>query len=198
MKNQIIIIVLFILFSTGGCEKQKSEEFNAKEIGWTINTPKNWKIENQRKISNDIKEGLEMIKKNNDIGLSLSGKEISLINFQKNELSKLQATIIPFKENYKGEWNDKYPLIKNYIYSIFISQGFSVDSTSNKEKIDGIDFEIFNMKISQNNRFLMEQNMYRSYINGYDFIVNMTNDNITYKEQMLKALRNSKFTNLKE
>jgi len=99
--------------------------------------------------------------------------------------------MIPFKESYKGEWNDKYPLVRDYIYNVFKAQGFRVDSTSAKENISGTDFEVFNMKIFQNNKQLMEQNMYRSYINGYDFIINMTNDNTTYKNQMLEVLKKS-------
>ena len=139
-----------------------------------------------------------MIKKTVDKDFELSGKEINLITFRKNKLSKLQASIVPFKESYKGEWNDKYPLIKEYIYNVFKSQNVIVDSTSNTENIDGVKFEVFNLKISKNNNLLMEQNMYRTYLNDYDFIINMTSDKPLYKKQLLNTLRTSKFKKIKK
>jgi len=192
IKNIVFLIIPILLFS---CTIEP-EYFTAKEIGWKIEIPNKWKVENQIKLNNDIKEGEELIKKI-DKDFELSGKEISLITFRKNKLSKFQASIIPFKESYKGEWNDKYPLIKEYIYNVFKEQNVDVDSTSNTENISGVKFEVFNLKISKNHSLLMEQNMYRTYVNDYDFIINMTSDNPLYKKQLLKILRTSKFINKK-
>lgn len=193
MKIKIILfsIVTVVII---GCSKE-NKTFNVTEIGWSVGLIDGWKIESSRNLNKDLQEGIEIIKKSG-VNPNINGEEISLITLRKNTISKFQVTIIPFKESYKNEWNDKYPLIKNHIYNIFIAQGVKVDSTSSKEKIDGVDFEIFNMKIYQNDRQVMEQNMYRTYLNGYDFIINMTNDKPLYKKQMLRTLRKSKFSKL--
>ncbi|MFT7899098.1 hypothetical protein VBY74_03850 [Tenacibaculum ascidiaceicola] len=194
-KIKIFIISIFLI--SIGCTK-KSNTFNVPEIGWSIELIPNWKIENSRDLNKDIKEGIEAIKRSG-INPNINGKEISLITLRKNTNTKFQATIIPFKESYKNEWNDKYPLIKKHIYNIFTSQdGVKVDSTSNKQTIDSINFEVFNMKIYHNGRRVMEQNMYRTYLNGYDFVINMTNDNPPYKEQMLNVLKKSKFSEIEK
>lgn len=195
MKIKIILIPVFFIIIVG-CATQK-KNFNVPEIGWTMEFIDNWEIESSRNLDKDIKEGIEKIKETG-INPNVTGKEIKLITFRKNTISKFQSTIIPFKESYKNEWNDKYPLIKKHLYDIFSAQGLKIDSTSNKELIDGVDFEVFNLKIYQNNKQVMEQNMYRTYLNGYDFIVNMTNDNSLYKQQLLKAFRKSKFTKLEK
>lgn len=65
---------------------------------------------------------------------------------RRNEITKFQATIIPFEETYHNEWDDKYPHIKDVIYSVFATQGIQVDSISSKETIDAIEFEVFNLK----------------------------------------------------
>lgn len=190
MKNKIFLL-LFLALTIVTCSK-KDRTFYVPEIGWTIELIDNWTVENLRKTDSDIQKGIEILKKRG-IEFKLNGKEISLLTLRKNTITKFQATIVPFKESYKGEWKDKYPLIKKYIYTIFTSQGFKVDTTSNKEKINNIDFEVFNLKMYRNNKQEMEQTMYRTYINNYDFIINMTNNDTIYKKQMLDILRKSKF-----
>lgn len=177
-------------------EKEK-EKYHAPEIGWTFEFMDGWKIEDARIINKDIEEGIKKIEKSG-VDPHVTGKEINLFTLRKNTTTKFQATIVPFKESYKGEWNDKYPLIKNHIYNIFASQGMKIDSSSSNETISGIDFEIFNLSIYYNGERAMEQNMYRSYLNGYDFIINMTNNNDAYKQEMLETLRKSKFVTLEK
>ncbi|WP_405267071.1 hypothetical protein [Cellulophaga sp. Ld12] len=173
------------------CTTEK-KTFHAPEIGWTINLIDGWDIESARKVDQDIHEGLALIE-NSGESVYVSGKEIGLFVLRSDEITKFQATIIPFEETYKNEWNDKYPQIKDVIYSIFASQGVRVDSSSTTETIDNIAFEVFNIKLSQNGSTLMEQNMYRTYINGYDFIINMSHNSIYDKNAMLATIRASKF-----
>ncbi|MFC5046131.1 hypothetical protein ACFSTE_04815 [Aquimarina hainanensis] len=195
MKFKTILIPIAITIFIS-CSKQ-NKTFTTPEIGWTMAFIDNWEIESSRNLDKDIKEGIEKIKESG-ITPNITGKEIKLITFRKNTISKFQSTIIPFKESYKNEWHDKYPLIKKHIYDIFNAQEVTVDSTSNKETIDGVPFEVFTLKIYQNNKQIMEQNMYRTYLNGYDFIINMTNDRPLYKKQMLRTFRKSKFSKLGE
>ncbi|WP_158976038.1 hypothetical protein [Cellulophaga sp. L1A9] len=186
-----LLILCFIAILGSACSK-KNKPFHAPEIGWTIDLINDWNIESTRKIDKDLEEGLEIIERSGE-HLNISGQEIGLFVIRKNELTKFQATIIPFKETYENEWDDKYPHLKNVIYSVFAAQGVQVDSTSSKETIATIEFEVFNLKLSQNGRTLMEQNMYRTYLNGYDFIINMSHNSSKDKETMLTLLRASKF-----
>lgn len=181
----------FVSFLVYGCTTE-NKTFHAPEIGWTINLIDGWDIESARKVDQDIHEGLALIE-NSGESVYVSGKEIGLFVLRSDEITKFQATIIPFEETYENEWNDKYPQIKDVIYSIFASQSVQVDSTSSKETIDNIAFEVFNIKLSQNGSTLMEQNMYRTYIKGYDFIINMSHNSINDKKAMLATLRASKF-----
>ncbi|KGK30671.1 hypothetical protein [Cellulophaga sp. E6(2014)] len=181
----------FVSFLVYGCTTE-NKTFHAPEIGWTINLIDGWDIESARKVDQDIHEGLALIE-NSGESVYVSGKEIGLFVLRSDEITKFQATIIPFEETYENEWNDKYPQIKDVIYPIVAYQGVQVDSTSSKETIDNIAFEVFNIKLSQNGSTLMEQNMYRTYIKGYDFIINMSHNSINDKKAMLATLRASKF-----
>ena len=181
----------FVSFLVYGCTTE-NKTFHAPEIGWTINLIDGWDIESARKVDQDIHEGLALIE-NSGESVYVSGKEIGLFVLRSDEITKFLATIIPFEETYENEWNDKYSQIKDVIYSIFASQSVQVDSTSSKETIDNIAFEVFNIKLSQNGSTLMEQNMYRTYIKGYDFIINMSHNSINDKKAMLATLRASKF-----
>lgn len=191
MKNRVRILPLLIVISLFSCSKTNGT-FQSPDLGWTMPLIDHWSKEDLRKIYKDIKEGNEILKKTNN-DLKLTGKEKVLIVLRKNAITKFQVSITPFKESYKNEWNDKYPYAKKRIYNMFTSTGFKVDTISSKETIDGIDFKIFNLKIFHKNKLVMEQNMYRTYINDYDLIINMTSNKDDYKKQMLDMLRKSKF-----
>jgi hypothetical protein len=51
--------------------------------------------------------------------------------------------------------------------------------------------------LKDGNKIEMQQNMYRTFVNGYDLIINITSDKTLYKKQLLKVLRNSKFKDFK-
>ena len=68
------------------------------------------------------------------------------------------------------------------------------DTSSSTMKIDGLDFEAFHITIfDPKGDTLICQDMYNSYINGYDFGVNINYDNQEDKETMMKVFRRSKF-----
>lgn len=189
IKNNVIVLILILLVS---CSKPTPKYFVSSELGWKVEIPKRWKVEDSIELKEKIKEAKKLIKTTGE-DIKVTEENINLITFRKGNLSKFQATIIPFKEKYTGEWNDKYPAVKALIFNIFKSQNFSVDSTSSKESIDGVSFQVFNLKISQNHKLVMEQNMYRTYRNGYDFIITIASSNSRYKKQLIKALKASKF-----
>jgi hypothetical protein len=173
--------------------KAKPLSYTSKEIGWTIEIPEGWKIEDQQKVKADINEGKKALGKKG-IELSISGNEINLITFRKNQLSKLQSTAIPYKEEYRGSWEDAFHMIKKQIYDGFNSLGVRVDSASNQSEIDGLKFEVFILTIhDKKDRILMHQLMYRTLIKGFDFVINITYDEEMNGMQAIEAWKNSKF-----
>jgi hypothetical protein len=173
--------------------KAKPISYTSKEIGWTIEIPEGWKIEDQQKLKADIDEGKKVLEKKG-IDLSISGHEINLVTFRKNQLSKLQSTAIPYKEEYKGSWKDAYLLIKKQIYDGFNSLGVKVDSVSNQAEIDGLKFEVFVLTIhDKKDRILMHQLMYRTLIKGFDFVINITYDEDMNGIEVMEAWKKSKF-----
>ncbi|ADV49972.1 hypothetical protein Celal_2687 [Cellulophaga algicola DSM 14237] len=98
---------------------KEEKTFHAPEIGWTINLIDGWNIKSARKVNQNISDGLARIEDSGE-NVYISGKELGLIMLRTDEITKFQATIIPFIETYENEWDVKYPQIKEVIYAIFL------------------------------------------------------------------------------
>lgn len=93
-------------------------------------------------------------------------------------------------------WEENNALLKQGMYETFWSQGIKVDSSStNIEKIDGIDFHTFSFNLySSTGNTVITQIIYSRLIDDKDFITFINYNNEDYKNEMLEAFRSSKFT----
>jgi hypothetical protein len=212
MKKRILtiglnlLIVLFVL-NFSACKKKPAADettateelsgansFKSEEIGWSIIVPQDWEIINQ-----------DELKAEEEIGRELAGETVEeqgsklnfVVSFRRDEFNFLSATTQAFTEEYPGEYQDNNRLINELIYNTFMSQGIQVETTKDSTEIGGKQFSIYTNKIfDANGEVFITQELYSCLINGYDFAVNLAYNNDTYKEEMLEALRKSKFKSL--
>lgn len=205
MNNRHITIFIGILFSItsfGQIDPNKqidegkfeNDIYSSKEIGWTINIPKNWKIISKEQNKEYEKIGLDAMEKIADGEIDISGLK-NLIGFQKNQFNMFQSTSEPFELEYQGEWEENNDELKDLIYNTYENQGIKVDSTTTKIiKVDGLDFQTYEFTIySPKGNLILNQLMYSRLINGLDFGVNINYNNESDKNEMLNSWLNSKF-----
>jgi hypothetical protein len=118
-----------------------------------------------------------------------------LISFQKNQFNILMSTSDPFKEDYPGEYRESNVAVYEVYYQTFADQGIRLDTSSGKETIQGIEFNVFYAIVYApgSEEIIFRQIMYYALINGYDFGVNMSYNDEQYKQVMLDTWRQSKF-----
>lgn len=117
-----------------------------------------------------------------------------MLRFQKNRFNIFQATSEPATIEYKGEWEKNLQTLKEVLYVTYTNQGIAVDTSSTKDKIGGLSFDVFRVTIySTEGDVIMKQDMYSRYRNGYDFGVNISYNNEVDKNEMMRAWRGSKF-----
>lgn len=171
----------------------QGETYNSDEMGWSMEIPKGWNIMQKDKIAANFKAGADAIDKVSDEEFDYSGLKY-LINFQKDQFNIFQSTSEKFELQYEGEWEENNAGQKIMICDIFKNQGIRFDTISSKEKIDGLDFNVFHIKIKdRKGNVILYQDMYARYINGSDFGAVLNYNNDEDKEVLMRVWKNSKF-----
>lgn len=209
MKSFHLCYVLYIALSLNACKDKdpnshieegvvKEDTYFSKEIGWSIDLPKDWDVvesDMQKKIQ---KKGLKAIQEANDIEVDVSGLK-NLISFKKDQFNLFLSTSEPFELAYEGEWEENHEAVKDFITTTYAKNGIDYDESSTSiETIDGLEFKTFTFTLyDPNGKVLLKQAMYGRHINGYDFSVCINYNNDDDRDVMLKAFRNSKFRKTK-
>lgn len=198
IKLSLIVLVTLISCKTDPNKQVDEGQINegiyqSKEIGWTMEIPKGWKITQRDILEERTEKGLDAINESAGIDYDARGLK-QLINFQKDRAHVFQSTSEPFKLQYEGEWEENNRGIKELLYETYDSRGIKIDTSSSKEKIDNLEFEVFHITMfGPAGKVILYQDMYGRHINGYDFGVNLNYINEKEKNEMLKVWKNSKF-----
>lgn len=203
LTTTILTFVLIIFASCGQVDPNKQIDegkvngriYESKEIGWSIEIPKDWKIISKDKVETYDEKGKSAIEKSS--GLEIDTKELKhLISFQKDQFNVFGSTSEPFKEEFPGEYQQNNKALNEVIFNAYKDQGMKVDTSSGKEIIQGLEFNAFYTKIyTPDGKVMLNQILYSRLINGYDFGVNINYNNDQDKETMLNVFNKSKFIN---
>ncbi|MRX70213.1 hypothetical protein SAMN06265349_101786 [Flavobacterium resistens] len=202
ITKTILFFLLSIFISCGQKDPNKQidegtikgETYKSSDIGWTIEIPKGWSVISKDHIDSQESKGKEAIEKSSGQKVDMSQLK-HLISFQKNQFNLFASTSEPFKEEYPGEYQENSKKLCNMIYQTYIDNKIKTDSSSGKEIIQGLEFNVFRTTIyAPDGKVILNQIMYNRLINGFDFGVNINYNNDEDKKAMLDAFKNSKFT----
>jgi hypothetical protein len=171
----------------------KENIYKSTEIGWSIKIPEGWTVVAKDIIeANDLK-GKTAIEKTAGAEVDISRLK-HLISFKKNQFNLFASTSEPYKEEYPGEYIENGKNLNKLIFDTYRDQGIKADSLSGIAIIDGLEFKTFETKIyGKDGTLILNQIMYSRLINGFDFGININYNNVTDRDEMLKALNESKF-----
>jgi len=200
-QNKSYLFLLILILITFSCKEKKQVEagvinkeniYENDEVGWKMPIPEGWKIMSvdQRNVMNE--RGRSAIE--DAVGEVDSNGLKNLLAFQKDKENIFNSTSQPFIEEHPGEWlenneNVKYILTETYAQNGILSEA----SETTIEKIGGIDFHVFHIKVKLPNNKTLTQYMYSTLINGLDFGVNVNYSDEKYGQEMLGSFRKSQF-----
>ncbi|GAB7087497.1 hypothetical protein [Marinifilum fragile] len=195
-----VALVLFVMVSCKIDPNKQIDEgkinentYYSKEIGWTMEIPKGWKITHRSELERRSKKGIEALSETAGIEYDASGLK-QLLNLQKDRFHIFQSTSDPFKLEYEGEWEENNKAVQELLYETYSSRGIKVDTSSSKEIIDNLEFQVIHVTLyGPDGKIILYQDMYGRHINGCDFGVNLNYINDKEKSEMLNAWKNSKF-----
>ena len=200
VKLLSLISLLFISCGSGNPNKQvdegkvKGEVYESKELGWSIEIPKGWKVVSKDKIQENDEKGKEAIE--SVTGEALETKTLKhLIAFQKDQFNMLTSTSQPFTEEHPGDYQEASTAVNALIYDALASKGIKADTSSGKEMVQGMEFNTFKSTIyGPDGKILLYQVLYSRLLNGYDFGVNLNYNNDEDKQTLMNAWTNSQFS----
>lgn len=168
--------------------------YYSKQIGWEMEIPKGWDIIDKNVSDERTEKGLDILSETSGFEYDINALT-HLLNFQKNDLNIFQSTSEPFELEYEGEWEENNAFLKQLIYDTFIQRGIKVDSTATKiVTIDGVKFHSYKLTLyNKDGDAILNQIIYSSLINGFDFGVNINYNNESDKKEMLDVWYKSKF-----
>ena len=201
MRINLLIILTLTLFVSCKTDPNKQvdegtvneNKYHSNEIGWTIEIPKGWNVTQRGESQKREDKGLKAINEANGIDYDASGLK-QLISFQKDRRHVFAATSEKFELEYEGEYEDQKKIVKEILYNTYAQNGIKVDTTSTKEIIDNLEFDLFKITVySQKGEIILYQDLYCRYMNGLDFGVNLNYFNDKEKNELMNAWKNSTF-----
>ncbi|MFS4482478.1 hypothetical protein ACKGJY_05645 [Hyunsoonleella sp. 2307UL5-6] len=203
LKDTIKIFVLSLIFFSVSCKKDPNKQvdegkveagfYHSDDIGWTMEIPKGWEVMQRDDVQNQSDKGLEAISETIGGEIDLSGLK-QLINLKKDRLHIFLSTSEKFDLTYEGEWEENNEALKQILYETYTSKGIKVDTLSSKSTVDGLDFNVFSIRLyGPDGAVILYQDMYSKYINGFDFAATLNYLKPKEKNEIMRAWKSSKF-----
>ncbi len=187
------LILLIALSSCNRHTKSDPKTLYNEDFKWTIIIPENF-----NDVSPEDWEGLQ--NKGADAIENTYGEEVvnqakTIFVFKNADFNYLESNYQPFDVEVDGDYLESCKNINEILYEIFKTQmpNAVIDSSSNVETINGLDFQLFKMKIDYPNGMIMHSLMYSRLFDKKEFSVNITFVDDKQGEKMLNAWTNSKF-----
>ena len=202
--KKILLFLLSSLFITISCNEidpnKEIEEgeiteniYYNKEIGWKMSIPNGWEITSQDVLKKRTEDGMEKLQESIEAEYDFSELK-HLINFQKDKFHIFQSTSEPFEEEYVGEWKENSIQINQLLYYTYSNNGINIDTSSSVQTIDSVEFNVSHITMyGPKGNIILYQDMYSTYINGFDFSVNLNYIDGKKKDEMYRAWKNSTF-----
>jgi len=202
MKIQFLLLSL-ICFSFIACKPAEKENPNAltepyqyeyERFGWKVEVPAGWELIEEQEVVDRNERGEDLIEGVLEEDIIYDQLE-NLLDFRYDETTVFGSSAEPFLIEYEGEWEETNELLKEIFEMTYASEGLSTEISENRtETIDGLDFMVYNIEVfEEGGDFMMQQEFYTAYINGYDFAVHLTYTDDVKGDEMREIWKSSTF-----
>ncbi|WP_410220325.1 hypothetical protein [Pedobacter sp.] len=203
MKSNFIKILLFFTCMVLACRNDKKpvqalvkddeQQYYNAIIGWHINVPLGYRQTHENSLKLNDENGKNAVKQNYNTEIN-TDSIVHLLSFQKNQFNLFDSTLKKFDAKRDGDYFKNNAATQKMLYDIYAAQKIKIDTSTFTQKISGVAFQGFNIKIyGPNGSIVMQQQMYAALIKGYDLGINISFNNEADKDVLLNALRTSTF-----
>lgn len=206
MKKILPLLILALLLITS-CKTRdnnkdkiaaKTKEFHNKDFNWTIAIPEGFKEVPPEEWAKMQNRGANVMKKTmgQEIDMTIN-KNIFI--FQHGRTNYFEASQQAFDSAVDGDYREMFHAINDITYtSLHGETGASIDTSYGKETIDNLEFQTFKLKMKLDNSNSYNVLMFSRLFGKKDFCVNIMYVDEKIGQQMLQAMRSSKFGKIPE
>lgn len=193
-KAIFIYIVLLLLYSNcSGQTKTLPKNLFNEEFNWSIVIPENFNDVSPTDWERIQNKGADAIE--NIYGEELINQAKTIFVFKNADFNYLESNYQPFDVEVDGDYLESCKIVNEILYETFIGQmpNAIIDSSSSVEKISGLEFQTFKVKVDYPNGMIMHLLMYSRLFDNKEFTVNITYVDEEQGQKMVNAWKNSKF-----
>ena len=192
MRKTVIILSIFAVL-IGACGQKKPQEFYDENFKWKIIIPENLKALNPEKWAKSKERGMQAIE--DTYGEGIEDYTIPIFTFNNGQFNVFEAMYEPFDPDVDGDFLENCKLVHEIVYETFITQmpDAVIDTLTNIEQIDNLDFYVFKIKITYPNKMIMNMLMYSRLFDKQSFGLNIIYQDKELGQKMLDAWENSTF-----
>jgi hypothetical protein len=198
MKNALIFLLLIGLLNACVVQPNAKKEITRyvnKEVGWSVDYPKDWKILNNDDIiksEGNAKQALETMMKD-----SIPVNHKNLIWIQKDQFNSFSSTLQKFDSLKDGSYVKTQADLFQVMLQTYAKQGFQFQYKLGKDFIDGLEFKTYFIKFltADKKNVILYQVIFDRLIDGKNALtlsINFNND--ADQKTLINIVKSSKLT----
>jgi len=195
MRNVIFshLVLLLLLSGCDGQTKIDPQKIYNDEFKWSIVIPENFTNVSPADLEKLQNKGADAIE--NTYGEEVVNQAKKIFAFKNADFNYLESNYQPFDIEVDGDYLESCKNVNEIYYETFKTQmpDAVIDSSTGVEKISGLDFQTFKVKINLQNGMTMHALMYSRLFDKKEFSVNIFYVDDKQGEKMISAWTNSKF-----
>jgi hypothetical protein len=172
-----------------------TEKYQAAEVGWTTELPKNWGEMTNADADKMTSNGLTDIKEST--GVTVNAESLrQLVNLKKNQYNYFLSSVEPYDSNGYSNYAEHFNQICDLIESAFKSKSVQYEMVRSTTMIDGLEFYKMETTIFSADKkdIVMNQQLLTRVINHLDFGMTLMYNNKEDKNDLEEIIKKSKFS----
>ena len=191
---KIFYLVLLIGFQSCNSQtKSNPKTVTIEEFNWTVTIPENFTAIEESEWNETEQKGQDAVEKT--IGEEIINQAVTLFTYKNGQFNNFEANWQPFDVEIDGEYLEACSEVNRILYQTFETQmpKAKLDSISSTKKINGLEFQRFDVTIDFPNGIKMKSISFSRLFNKKEFTTNITFVDEKIGKIMLDAFLNSKF-----
>lgn len=194
--NTLKYILILLVATTNICNSQtsKSNTIYSKEFKWTIDIPEDFERVSAEEWTKTQNKGADAMEKT--VGQEIINQSKTIFVFKSDQHNYIEANYQSFDVAKDGNYLESLKYVYDVVFETFKSQmpqATKIERNNSTEKIGGLAFQTFKIKIEFPNKQVMTLIMYSRLFGKKELTVNIMYIDNSKGEKMLASWRNSKF-----
>ncbi|NHM01638.1 hypothetical protein [Flavobacterium difficile] len=194
LKLQTITFLMFVIQTCLGQTSSKKEIYNA-DFKWTITIPENFISVSSEEWAKMQAKGEDAIEKTFNEDIVNQSKTIFI--FKNDNFNYFESTHQPFDPLIDGDYIETFDGVNGLLMETFQTQmpNVKIDTLRGTEKIDGLEFQTFKMKVVYPNNLVYTILMFSRLFDKKELTVNIMFIDEEKGNLMLESWKKSRFQN---